>query len=74
MVRLSAVRASALGLPRVLGRASRTGAADGVARLRVPLRGRALATVRRLRVTIHAEGVTASGQHVTQDIELTLRA
>jgi hypothetical protein len=37
------------------------------------LRGARLAKVRTLRITIHADAVTAAGQHLVQDVELTLR-
>ncbi len=73
VVRVTRERARRLGVPRTLARATRTGPASGTARLRMRLRAAGLAKVRLLRVTIHADAVTAAGQHLVQDVELTLR-
>ena len=73
VVRVSPERARRLGVPRTLARGTKTGEASGTAALRMRLRGARLATVRVLRVTIHAEAVTATGQRLFQDVELTLR-
>ncbi len=73
VVRVSRERARRLGVPRTLARGAKTGAAGGTAALRMRLRGGRLAKVRTLHVTIHADAVTAAGQHLVQDVELTLR-
>lgn len=73
VVRVTRERARRLKVPRTLARATRTGAASGTARMRMRLRGAGLAKVRLLHVTIHADAVTATGQHLVQDVELTLR-
>ena len=73
VVLISSERARRLGVRRTLARGAQTGAASGTAKLRMRLRGARLAAVRTLHVTIHAEAVTAAGQHLVQDVELTLR-
>jgi hypothetical protein len=73
VVRVTAQSARRLRIPRTLAHGTRTGASDGTARLRMRLRGGRLAQVGRVHVTIHAEAVTAAGQHLVQDVELTLR-
>lgn len=66
-------QARRLRVPLTLASSARTGAADGVTRLQMRLRGRNLAKVRRVRVTIHAVAVTAAGQRLVQDVSITLR-
>jgi hypothetical protein len=73
LVRVTRERARRFGVPRTLARVTRAGTAGGTARLRMRLRGAGLARVRLLHVTIHADAVTAAGQHLVQDIALTLR-
>ena len=73
VARVGRARARRLGLPRTLARSSRTTAANGTTRLRMRLRDARVKNVRRLHITIHAEAITAAGQHLFQDVSLTLR-
>lgn len=72
-VRIRRERARRLGVARTLATATKVETKRGTARLRMRLRGAGLRRAGALHVVIHADAVTAAGQHLYQDVELTLR-